>query len=96
MTRINSEIPVKCLTDDHLLAEHREIKRLPYCFRKSIVSGSIDKITGKFTLCKDHVLFFLDKMYFVLGRYSEIYYELIHRGFDVQDYSDNWKGIDCT
>lgn len=43
---------------------------------------------------KGHVLFFLNKMSFVLGRYSEIYYELIHRGFDVQDYSDNWKGID--
>jgi hypothetical protein len=94
MTRINSAIPVKCLTDEHLLAEHREIKRLPYCLRKAIVSGSIDKIPGKFTLGKGHVLFFLDKMSFVLGRYSEIYYELIHRGFDVQDYSDNWKGID--
>ena len=44
MTRINSAIPVKCLTDEHLLAEHREIKRLPYCLRKAIVSGSIDKI----------------------------------------------------
>ena len=94
MTRINSAIPVKCLTDEHLLAEHREIKRLPYCLRKAIVSGSIDKIPEKFTLGKGHVLFFLDKMSFVLGRYSEIYYELIHRGFYVQDYSDNWKGID--
>ena len=28
MTRINSTIPVKCLTDEHLLAGHREIKRL--------------------------------------------------------------------
>ena len=58
------------------------------------MSGSIDKIPGKFTLGKGHVLFFMDKMSFILGRYSEIYYELIHRGFNVQDYSDNWKGID--
>lgn len=94
MTRINSAIPVKCLTDEHLLAEHREIKRLPYCLRKAIGSGSIDKIPEKFTLGKGHVLFFLNKMSFVLERYSEIYYELIHRGFDVQDYSDNWKEID--
>lgn len=62
---------------------------------KAIVSGSINKIPVKFTLGKGHVLFFLDKMSFVLGRYYEIYYELIHRGFDVQDYSDNWKGIDA-
>ena len=94
MWSINSVIPVKCLIDEHLLAEHREIKRLPYCLRKAIVSGSINKIPVKFTLGKGHVLFFLDKMSFALGRYSEIYYELIHRGFDVQDYSDNWEGID--
>ena len=51
MTRINSAIHVKCLTDEHLLAEHREIKRLPYCLRKAIVSGSIYKIPVKFTEC---------------------------------------------
>ena len=28
MTRINVSINVKALTDEHLLAEHREIKRL--------------------------------------------------------------------
>ena len=28
MIRINSAIPVKCLTDEHLLAEHREIKQI--------------------------------------------------------------------
>ena len=94
MTRINSAIPVKCLTDEHLLAEHREIKRLPYCLRKAIVSGSINKIPVKFTLGKGHVLFFLDKMSFVLKRYNEIRNEIINRGFCVQDYSDNWKKID--
>ena len=50
MTRINSAIPVKCLTDEHLLAEHREIKRLPYNLQKSIKSGSIKRIPNKFTL----------------------------------------------
>ena len=29
MTRINSAISVRRLTDEHLLAEHREIKRVP-------------------------------------------------------------------
>ena len=28
MTRINSAIKARLLTDEHLLAEHREIKRL--------------------------------------------------------------------
>ncbi len=94
MTRINSAIPVKCLTDEHLLAEHREIKRLPYCLKKAIISGSINNIPTKFTLGKGHILFFLDKMSFILKRYNEIMFEIINRGFNVQDYSDNWKDID--
>lgn len=56
MTRINSAIPVKNLTDEHLLAEHREIKRLPYFLSKAIQSGSINNIPEKFTLGKGHVL----------------------------------------
>lgn len=35
MTRINSAINVKNLTDEHLLAEHREIKRLPALYLKT-------------------------------------------------------------
>jgi hypothetical protein len=34
MTRINTGIPPKELTDKHLLAEHREIKRIPNCIKK--------------------------------------------------------------
>ncbi len=39
MTRINSAIPVKALTDEHLLAEHREIKRICAQFKSSILEG---------------------------------------------------------
>ena len=34
MTRINAGIPVETLTDKHLIAEHREIKRIPNCISK--------------------------------------------------------------
>ena len=34
MTRINVGIPPEELTDKHLLAEHREIKRIPNCIAK--------------------------------------------------------------
>ena len=91
MTRINSAIPVRCLTDEHLLAEHREIKRLPYCLDKAIKSGSIRKIPHKFKLGSGHVLFFLDKQCFVHSRYLEIHNELIKRGFNTTDFSDNWN-----
>ena len=90
MTRINSAINVRRLTDEHLLAEHREIKRLPYCLGKAIASGSVKRIPEKFTLGKGHVLFFLDKMEFVWQRYCEIYAECKQRGFSVEWYHNNF------
>ena len=93
MTRVNAFIDVRKLTDEHLLAEHREIKRLPACLQVSIKSGSIDHLPDKFVLGKGHVLFFLNKMGYTLERYHRIYTELQSRGFNVTDFSDNWKGI---
>lgn len=90
MTRINSAINVRRLTDEHLLAEHREIKRLPYCLGKAIASGSVKRIPEKFTLGRGHVLFFLDKMFFVLDRYIRIRDECKRRGLRVTDYLENF------
>lgn len=90
MTRINSAIPVKNLTDEHLLAEHREIKRLPWCLENAIKSGSINHIPGKFTLSRGHVLFFLDKLWFCYKRYIDLYAECLQRGFNVRSYHSNW------
>ena len=91
MTRINSNISIKKLTDEHLLAEHREIKRLPACLRKAIQCKSINNIPNKFKLGAGHVKFFLDKQKFIYNRYKKIHEELINRGFVVEDYSNNWK-----
>ena len=93
MTRINSAIPVKNLTDEHLLAEHREIKRLPYQRRKSFNNGYLSFAPKKFTLGKGHVLFFLGKQNFILKRYLALYNECIKRGFKVQNYSENWNYV---
>jgi len=93
MTRINSAIPVHCLTDEHLLAEHRETKRLPYFFMKAVKSGSIGKIPDKFVLGSGHVLFFLDKFGFVRNRYVEIHEECKRRKFNVEDYSENFERL---
>lgn len=93
MTRINSAIPVKCLTDEHLLAEHREIARLPYCVQKAIRSGSINRVPSVFCLGKGHVTFFLDKMYFTFNRYRSLREECLKRGFSPIDYSKNWLDV---
>lgn len=90
MTRINSAIPVQCLTDEHLLAEHREIKRLPYCLRRAVASGSVKRIPERFTLGRGHVLFFLNKMEFARRRYRDIYVECHLRHFHVEDYEKNF------
>lgn len=93
MTRINSAIPVKSLTDEHLLAEHREIKRLPFYLHKALKSGSINHLPTKFVLGKGHVLFFVNKMGFLFQRYKDIRQECLRRGFDVADYSVNFEGV---
>lgn len=96
MTRINSAIPVERLTDEHLLAEHREIARLPYCVEKAIKSGSINRIPPVFCLGKGHVTFFLDKMNFTFKRYRTLREECLKRGFYTTDYSANWLFVPPT
>lgn len=88
MTRINAGIPPKTLTDQHLLAEHREIKRLPAVFAKNPKPTGIPK---EFTLGTGHVKFFLDKGKYTLRRYKLLYAECIKRGFEITDYSKNWE-----
>lgn len=91
MTRINYGIKVRSLTDEHLLAEHREIKRIPKVYLKSLESGSIDRVPDRFCLGTGHVLFFIDKPRYTLRRYKQIHRECIRRGFNVEDYSDSWR-----
>lgn len=81
MTRINCGIPPAELIDKHLLAEHREIKRIP----NTIKSGKarIENIPDKFTLGKGHVKFFYNKLKYLNNRYLEIYQECISRGFNI-------------
>jgi len=91
MTRINCGIPVKELTNKHLLAEHREIKRIPNLIKKGKYN-----LTGQpqnFTLGKGHVKFFYDKLKYLLKRYEEIHKECIFRGFNVNNYSNAWDGL---
>ena len=43
MTRINAGIPAAMLTGKHLLAEHREIKRIPNEVRKAITEEKLNQ-----------------------------------------------------
>jgi deoxyribonuclease (pyrimidine dimer) len=91
MTRINSAINPVFLTDEHLLAEHREIKRLVfnYLTRKKNYND-LGKIPDKFCLGTGHVSFFLDKGKFTYERYKQLYYECLKRNFNVENFENNW------
>ena len=84
MTRINL-VPVEELTDQHLMAEYRELPRIPNALVKLISSHGPDKILEDipetYRLGKGHVKFFYDKGGFLLRRYADIVDELVLRGF---------------
>lgn len=94
MTRINVGIHPMLLTDEHLLAEHREIKRLNNLILARIVKlkrkEDCTPIPDKFTLGKGHVLFFINKYIYTYLRYERLHDECIKRQFEVTDYSGGW------
>ena len=87
MTRINVDLDPKLLTDQHLLAEYREIPMVPAALRRSLKTKSVgdilDSIPKKFTLNRGHVTFFYNKLAFLSDRYSKIVSELESRGVNV-------------
>lgn len=91
MTRINIGIPPQELTGKHLIAEHRELKRIPNAVRKG--RCRLDKIPAQFSLGTGHVSFFYDKLGYLLSRYRDLYRECISRGYNVQNYESAWEGI---
>ena len=63
MTRINVGIPPAELVNQHLIAEHREIKRIPNCIAKG--KYNMDGIPDKFKLGTGHVKFFYNKLLYL-------------------------------
>ena len=83
MTRINVGIDPTELPDKLLLAEHREITRIP----NAIHSGRA-KFVGipqQFTLGTGHVKFFYVRCAYLKQRYLQLLRECKRRGFNVTD-----------
>ena len=91
MTRINVGIQPVELSNQHLIAEHREIKRIPNCIAKG--KYNMEGIPDKFKLGTGHVKFFYNKLLYLKNRYISLYNECIKRGFNVQNYIDAWDNI---
>lgn len=83
MTRINAGVHPAELPDKLLLAEHREITRIPNAVRR--LNPSLDNLPETFRLGPGHVRFFYDKLWYLELRYEVLYQECISRGFNVTD-----------
>ena len=84
MTRINVGIEPTNLPDELLLAELREIKRLPY-FKRTLKDQTSP---SEFTLGKGHIKFFMTRLRYARERYKRLKEEAEKRGFMVTDFSD--------
>lgn len=91
MTRINVGIPARELTNKHLIAEHREIKRIPNAIAKG--RCNLKNIPAQFTLGTGHVKYFYNKLGYLRERYVDLYTECKIRGFNVQNYLASWEGV---
>jgi deoxyribonuclease (pyrimidine dimer) len=91
MTRINVAIPPAELTMRHLLAEHREMKRIPNCVSRG--RYNLNSIPPQFTLGKGHVAFFYNKLKYLKDRYEDVYKECIFRGYNVDYYGNAWNEV---
>lgn len=91
MTRINVAINPSLLCREHLLAEHREMKRIPndVCKGKFTLTG----IPNQFKLGSGHVKFFYNKLLYLKNRYEQVYSECLSRDLDVTYYGNAWDNV---
>lgn len=85
MTRINVVDPSE-LSREHLVAEYREIMRLPgnlhtWLNRKS-KPPSFDEIPSEYKLGTGHVKFFFDKFKYLELRFESLVNEMLARGYN--------------
>ena len=94
MTRINVGIHPRELPDKLLLAEHREITRIP----NTVTSGraKLRDLPKKFTLGAGHVKFFYSRLGYLSQRYTSLFVECRRRGFQVTDKSTAFEKTDET
>lgn len=78
MTRINANIDPADLCDQHLLAEYREIVRIPNHVLKHKINFT--QIPDTFRLGTGHVKFFYNKIGFLHYRFNFLKHNLNHRG----------------
>lgn len=83
MTRINI-IPIEQVSDQHLMAEYRELPRMIPFIDKWIEKGCLPVNQPTYVLGKGHMKFFLDKGPWLSLRHARVVTELINvRGYNL-------------
>lgn len=85
VTRINC-VPPELLSDDHLLAEYREMPRIFQLVEAAEARGerpSTADLPDEYTMGEGHVRFFYDKLFYIAERHQRICEELDRRGFNL-------------
>jgi len=84
MTRINAHIKPKHLLDQHLLAEYREIVRIPNVVKADLTNAykKVKLAPPTFKLSTGHVIYFYDKIKFLHARFLALKQELDCRGIE--------------
>jgi deoxyribonuclease (pyrimidine dimer) len=90
MTRVNV-VPVDELADQHLIAEYKEICRLPALVRAALTHHPV--IPSSYVMGTGHVKFFYDKLGFISTRHETLKREGAKRGFDLSRISISLDGI---
>jgi deoxyribonuclease (pyrimidine dimer) len=73
------------LTDQHLIAEKRELRMIPPLLKKKLSKGLgnvLNSIPPSFVLGKGHMSFWLNKGFYLEKRFNSIHREMIRRGFN--------------
>lgn len=92
MTRINVGVNPKELCREHLLAECRELKRIPNNVKKGKYKMDVP-LPSSFNLGKGHERFFIDKLLYLQRRYKSLREEALNRNYNVTDFSDAFDNL---
>lgn len=84
MTRINL-LSVKDLSNQHLIAEWRELPRIFTLVKTKLNKNQEIKPWEKYKMWTGHVKFFYDKLLFLQKRHKELTQELLYRKFNISN-----------
>lgn len=96
MTRINV-VPVQELSRLHLIAEYKEIMRLPGNLHTSLNRKkpfAMSEIPSQYVLGPGHVKYFYDKMKYLERRFEQLVAEMYKRGYN-PSYTDSSIFTNC-